>query len=232
MHLHMHVIPSVQGRRARPARRVRWVLGEKAVYWKADTVSEARIGELEFVRKLQRLLAEGDFTATYKFALLNALADLSVESEAAADGSLCVPIAAIAEKFVEYYWPQASLPRHRRPGRRASAEQPDSATVISTLIERQQSHAALGTARAARSWRGLVQSVARTIRRCRSGSSTRRQRRRRVPSIASGACRRQHPPAARRAAGVQDAARPRARCGPRRVDSAIGRGSLRIGRRS
>jgi hypothetical protein len=128
-------------------------------------VSEAPISELRFLRKLQRLLAEGDFTATYKFALLNALADLSVEHDAAADGSLRVPIAAIAEKFIEYYWPQA---RPYRPidGRPVVLRQNNlgQATVISTLIERQQEHAALGAARAARSWRGLVSSVARTIR--------------------------------------------------------------------
>ena len=66
-------------------------------------MTEKPIGELEFLRKLQRLLAEGDFVATYKFALLNALADLSLEREPAADGSLRVPVSAIAEKFIEYY---------------------------------------------------------------------------------------------------------------------------------
>ena len=70
-------------------------------------MTEKPIGELEFLRKLQRLLAEGDFVATYKFALLNALADLSLEREPAADGSLRLPVSAIAEKFIEYYWPQA-----------------------------------------------------------------------------------------------------------------------------
>jgi hypothetical protein len=70
-------------------------------------VSDAAIGELEFLRKLQRLLNEGDYTATYKFALLNALADLSVERDIAPDGSLRAPLSAIAEKFIEYYWPQA-----------------------------------------------------------------------------------------------------------------------------
>ena len=65
------------------------------------------IGELEFLRKLQRLLAEGDFDVTYKFALLNALADFSLEGELASDGSLRVPLFGIAEKFIEYYWPQA-----------------------------------------------------------------------------------------------------------------------------
>ena len=44
----------------------------------------APIGEISFLRKLQRLLAEGDFVATYKFALLKALADLCLEREPAA----------------------------------------------------------------------------------------------------------------------------------------------------
>ena len=35
--------------------------------------------QLEFLTKLQRLFSEGDFTATYKFALLMALADICVE---------------------------------------------------------------------------------------------------------------------------------------------------------
>ena len=35
--------------------------------------------QLVFLSKLQRLFAEGDFTATYKFALLVSLADLAVE---------------------------------------------------------------------------------------------------------------------------------------------------------
>ena len=48
-------------------------------------MTDTPIGELAFLRKLQRLLAEGDFVATYKFALLNALADLSLEREPAAD---------------------------------------------------------------------------------------------------------------------------------------------------
>ena len=60
-------------------------------------MTDPPISELDFLRKLQRLLNEGDFTATYKFALLNALADLSVEGETAADGSLRLSLDAIAE---------------------------------------------------------------------------------------------------------------------------------------
>jgi hypothetical protein len=51
----------------------------------------SRIDEVTFLRKLQRLLEEGDFVATYKFALLQALADLSVEKDPEADGTLPSP---------------------------------------------------------------------------------------------------------------------------------------------
>ena len=44
--------------------------------------------QLAFLTKLQRLFAEGDFTATYKFALLIALSDLAVELGADDGGEL------------------------------------------------------------------------------------------------------------------------------------------------
>ena len=64
---------------------------------------------IRFLRQFQELLAEGGFVATYKFALLQALADLSVEHASGADGSLRLPLDRIAEKFIEYYWNQARL---------------------------------------------------------------------------------------------------------------------------
>jgi len=65
--------------------------------------------DLEFLRKFQRLLSEGDFSATYKFALLQALADLSVERvlSPSRDRGLTIALADIADKFIEYYWRQA-----------------------------------------------------------------------------------------------------------------------------
>jgi 5-methylcytosine-specific restriction endonuclease McrA len=60
--------------------------------------------QLVFLSKLQRLLAEGDFTATYKFALLIALGELAVE-EAADDGRpLELKTRQIAERFIALYW--------------------------------------------------------------------------------------------------------------------------------
>lgn len=64
--------------------------------------------QLKFIQNIQKLLSEGTFTATYKYALLLALADLSIEKEANDDGSLELRITEIAEKFISYYWKQTS----------------------------------------------------------------------------------------------------------------------------
>jgi len=61
--------------------------------------------QLQFLQNLQRLFDEGDFVATYKYALLMAMAELSVESPQV-DEQLELTMIAIAEKFAELYWPQ------------------------------------------------------------------------------------------------------------------------------
>jgi hypothetical protein len=47
--------------------------------------------QIRFLTNIQRLLSEGLFTATYKYALLSALADLSVEHGDDSGGSLEPP---------------------------------------------------------------------------------------------------------------------------------------------
>jgi hypothetical protein len=64
--------------------------------------------QLRFLQDLQRILEEGVFTATYKFALVHALADLSVQRGDDSGGELRLPVRAIAERFVELYWRQAA----------------------------------------------------------------------------------------------------------------------------
>lgn len=59
--------------------------------------------QLEFLDFIQRVLDEGGFVATYKFALLMALADLSVEIGDDTDATLEVHLEQIARKFIEYY---------------------------------------------------------------------------------------------------------------------------------
>jgi 5-methylcytosine-specific restriction endonuclease McrA len=64
--------------------------------------------QIEFLSNLQRLLAEGSFVSTYKYALLLSLADLCVEMGRDDDLPLDIPTRRIGEKFAEYYWRQSA----------------------------------------------------------------------------------------------------------------------------
>ena len=63
--------------------------------------------QLRFLSNIQRVFAEGDFTATYKFALLIALADLAVELGADDGRELVLSTRQIGERFIQMYWRQA-----------------------------------------------------------------------------------------------------------------------------
>lgn len=65
--------------------------------------------QLQFLSKLQRVFAEGEFTATYKFALLIALADLAVELGADDGKELQLTTRQIGVRFISLYW-KHSLP--------------------------------------------------------------------------------------------------------------------------
>ncbi|WP_076411496.1 HNH endonuclease domain-containing protein [Shewanella sp. UCD-KL12] len=78
--------------------------------------------QVNFIAYLQRLLVEGEFNATYKFALLHALADICIErpinnkfrSSSHSSGMQNIQqnviiIDELVEKFIELYW-QHSLP--------------------------------------------------------------------------------------------------------------------------
>ena len=63
--------------------------------------------QLHFLSNIQRVFAEGDFTATYKFALLIALADLAVELGADDGCELVLSNRKIGDRFIQMYWRQA-----------------------------------------------------------------------------------------------------------------------------
>lgn len=64
--------------------------------------------QIQFLVNLQRLLSEGSFVSTYKYALLMALADVAIERGQDDDQPLTIPTEWIAEKFIEYYWRQSA----------------------------------------------------------------------------------------------------------------------------
>jgi hypothetical protein len=71
--------------------------------WPAPTPEE----QVRFLRDIQRLLAEGLFVASYKFALVHALADLAVLKGDDSGRPLEIETRDIAAKFVELYWRQS-----------------------------------------------------------------------------------------------------------------------------
>jgi 5-methylcytosine-specific restriction endonuclease McrA len=72
--------------------------------------------QLAFLIKLQRLFAEGDFTATYKFALLISLADLAIEHGRDEGDVLRLATSSVAAKFIELYWQQTAPYSNGRSG--------------------------------------------------------------------------------------------------------------------
>jgi 5-methylcytosine-specific restriction endonuclease McrA len=64
--------------------------------------------QVRFLRMLQRLLDEGNFVASYKYALLHAIADLCVTLGDDSGAALTLSTRDLADRFVELYWRQAA----------------------------------------------------------------------------------------------------------------------------
>ncbi|MBA4157581.1 MAG: HNH endonuclease [Gemmatimonadetes bacterium] len=62
--------------------------------------------QIHFLQQLRRILGEGSFTASYKFALLHALADLCVLKGDDSGAELVLSSREIAEQMIELYWRQ------------------------------------------------------------------------------------------------------------------------------
>src|SRR5262249_59768874 len=125
--------------------------------------------QVQFLRNIQRLLAEGSFVASYKFALLHALADLAVVKGADTGAALDLDTKDIAAKFVELYWRQcrpfqvagatAGLILQQNTGKQAS--------IISQIVESQNKcGASLFRLRqvAPKRWSALVAEVDQVVR--------------------------------------------------------------------
>jgi 5-methylcytosine-specific restriction endonuclease McrA len=94
--------------------------------------------QLEFLAKLQRLFAEGDFTATYKFALLISLADLAVELGQDNGDPLRLTLRQIANRFVDLYWQQAvpySRPGAAQPPLVLQQNPGNQAAIVTAIVE-------------------------------------------------------------------------------------------------
>jgi len=125
--------------------------------------------QVRFLLNVQRLLGEGQFTATYKYALLLALADLAVECGTDTGDSLTVGSLQIAEKFVDYYWRQVvPYPAGGEQGEGLLLRQnTDRQAAVIRLVDRARvdygdSLPAFRSQKA--QWQRLVREVARVVR--------------------------------------------------------------------
>lgn len=122
--------------------------------------------QILFLTNIQRLLSEGLFTATYKYALIAALADLSVELGDDSGKPLPLSTFVIAEKFVEYYW-RHSMPYTTANDVRVLRQNTGSqAKIISLIVEARAVHgdSLSGLMRDGRTWQSLVRKIEVVVR--------------------------------------------------------------------
>lgn len=124
--------------------------------------------QLKFIVYIQRILDEGSFVATYKFALLMALADYAVENGDDTGHPVQLTTHDIAESFVDYYWRQAVPFTHGNQNapvrvlKQGTGKQPVILSRVITLHGR--FNGSLSAARKdVNTWRSFLRKVASTI---------------------------------------------------------------------
>ena len=65
--------------------------------------------QIQFLQNLQRILKEGVFVSTYKYALLYSIADFCVESGTDDNAELTITTRSLASKFIGLYWSQSTV---------------------------------------------------------------------------------------------------------------------------
>ena len=123
--------------------------------------------QTQFLKNLQRLLNEGQFVATYKYALLLALADLSVEEGDDSGDAWEIDTRLIAGKFVRYYWRQC-VPYIREgtgSGEVLKQNTGRTAAIIRSVSEvRRTQNSIVLAARDQTGWSHLVRDVNQVVR--------------------------------------------------------------------
>lgn len=128
--------------------------------------------QLAFLRSLQRLLDEGSFVASYKFALLHAIADLCVLRGDDSGAELELLTSEIAERFIRLYWRQTApfvAGDHRHILKQNTGRQTAVVRHVAGHHNRYRGYLA-DLERSPSDWGVPLREVEQTVRRCRSGS--------------------------------------------------------------
>ncbi|MHB1191939.1 MAG: HNH endonuclease [Longimicrobiales bacterium] len=122
--------------------------------------------QVAFLQDLQRILDEGSFVATYKFALIHALADLAVERGDDSGATLTLPTRDIAERFIHLYWRQV-VPFPSSPVQALLSQNAGRQAAIVNRVAEARARYGDGNAAArldAAQWRQLVRQVDEVVR--------------------------------------------------------------------
>ncbi len=124
--------------------------------------------QIEFLGKIQRLVTEGDFVATYKYALLMSLADLAVEKGDDTGAPLSLTMGEIAEHFVALYWLQSVPYASGIPGAEVNVllqNKGRQAAIINHIVNlRSNTTGSLSDVQTSPGWSGMVKNIARVVR--------------------------------------------------------------------
>lgn len=120
--------------------------------------------QLVFLDHVQRLFDEGEFAATYKYALLLAITELAVELGEDSGDTLDLFHADIANKFLELYWRQAVPYRADGEDGILIQNKGRQAAIIGLLHELRARHGNLAKARASREWNVAVRETVQLLK--------------------------------------------------------------------
>jgi len=122
--------------------------------------------QIQFLGNIERLLSEGQFVATYKYALLVSLADLSVQLGTDEADELEVSVKSIAEQFIKLYWRQcAPYGLGVADGSYGTLMQNTGgqASVISIVTGLRERYATITRAKDSDAWNSAISQTARLI---------------------------------------------------------------------
>lgn len=112
-----------------------------------------------FLTRVQKILDEGQFVATYKFALLIGLIEIAIERGDDSGAPLEVRVDWLAEKFIELYWAQA----REFCGAVLFQNKGSNIAVINRIQVLQQRTMVLAEARRLPHWGSAVRGIGRVI---------------------------------------------------------------------
>lgn len=120
--------------------------------------------QVQFLQNLQNTLKDGVFTSTYKFALLQSIADCCVELGTNDNTELKISVDDLAAKFIDLYWSQsAQFPNKSNPGV-LNQNRGSQAAIINRILEARLIEVRLSKFKSNSQYRQLLSKVRRVVK--------------------------------------------------------------------